>query len=76
MYIEYRICNFSTTIGLYDYNSWNTTKKKKIEKCPSIKSPSLWYGNGFFLKIKYYYAFIIKRMQKNTFFEWKFIKKL
>ncbi len=76
MYIEYEYYNFSITIGSHVYDSWNTTKQKKIEKimqCPSIKSPPLWYGNGFSLKIKYYYAFIIKQMKKNTFFEWRFI---
>ncbi len=45
-------------------------------QCPSIKSPPFLYGSGFFLKIQYYYAFIIKQMQKNTFFEWNFIQKL
>jgi hypothetical protein len=30
----------------------------KIMYCPSIKSPPLSYGNGFFLKQKYYDAFI------------------
>jgi hypothetical protein len=61
--------NFSATIGLHVYDSWNITKQKKIEKimqCPSIKSPPLWYGSGFFLKIWYYYAFIIKQMQIKT----------
>jgi hypothetical protein len=53
------------------------TQQKKIEKImqwPSIKSPPLWYGGGFSLKIGYYYAFITKQMQKNTFFEWNFIQ--
>jgi hypothetical protein len=34
---------------------------------PSIKSPPLWYGSDLFLKICYYYAFIIKQMQKTHF---------
>jgi hypothetical protein len=49
------------------YDSCNITKQKKIEKimqCPSIKSPPFLYGSGFFLKIKYYYAFITKQMPK------------
>jgi len=37
-------------------------------QCLFIKSPSLWYGSGFSLK-KYYYAFVVKQMQKTTFFE-------
>jgi len=56
-------------IGLHVYDSWNITKQKKIEKilqCASIKSPPLWYGNGFFLRIRYYYAFITKQMQKKN----------
>jgi hypothetical protein len=57
-------------IGPHVYDSWNITKQKKIEKImqyPSIQSPSLWYGSGFFLKVGYYYAFIIKQMQKTHF---------
>jgi len=40
-------------IGPHVYDSWNITKKNKIEKImqyPSIKSPTLWYGSGFFPK--------------------------
>jgi hypothetical protein len=47
------------------YDSWNITKQKKIEKImqwPFIKSPPLWYGSDFFLKIQCYYAFIAKQM--------------
>jgi dynactin complex subunit len=77
----HRIYNlqFSTAIGLHVYDSWNTIKQKKIEKimqCPFIKSPSFWYGSGFFLKIGYYYAFTTKQMQKNIYFERNFIQKL
>jgi hypothetical protein len=53
-------------------------KKRKIEKimqCPFIKSLPLWYGNGFFLKLKYYYAFITKQMQKKHIFWIKFHPK-
>jgi hypothetical protein len=53
-----------------------TKENWKNNACPFIKSYSLWYGSGFFFKIKYYYAFIIKQMQKNTFLEWNFIQKL
>jgi len=66
MYLEYIIYSFSTTIGPNVCGAWNITKQMKIQKliqCPSIKSPSLWYGNGF-LKRKYYYAFIVKQMKK------------
>jgi len=51
MYTKYITYSFSTAIGPHVYNSWNITKKKKIEKimqCPSIKSYLLWYGGGFF----------------------------
>jgi len=47
-------------------------KQKEIEKilqCPFIKSPSLSYATGFFLKGRYYYAFITKKIQLKTFFE-------
>ncbi len=40
---------------------------------PSINSPLLLHDSGFPLKIRYYYAFITKQMQKNTLFEWNFI---
>jgi hypothetical protein len=79
MYIEYITYSFSMAIGPHFYGSWNITKQKEIEKilqCPSIKSPFLWYGNGFFFKKRYYYAFIVKQMHKNTFFECNFIQKL
>jgi hypothetical protein len=36
---------------------------------PFIKSPSLWYGSGFFVKKTNYYVFVIKQMQKTTFLE-------
>ncbi len=79
MYTEYIIYNFLVAIGLHVYDSSNNTKQKKIEKilqCPSIKSPLLRYGSGFFFKNTYYYTFLIKQMQKNIFFEWNFIQKL
>jgi hypothetical protein len=71
MYIEYITYNFSLVIRPHVYDSWNITKQKKIEKlmqCPSIKSPLIWYGSGFFLKIRYYCAFTTKQMQKKTHF--------
>jgi len=37
-------------------------------QCPSIKSPPLWYGTGFFLKQIYYYAFIVQKCKKHTHF--------
>jgi len=42
---------------------------------PNYKSPFLWYGISFFLKGRYYYALITKKMQITTFFEWNFIQK-
>jgi hypothetical protein len=77
MYIEYITYNFSTAIRFHVYDSWNITKQKEIEKiiqCPFINSFFFWYGNGFFLKGKYYYAFSFKKMKNNTFFEWNFIQ--
>jgi hypothetical protein len=68
---KYIIYSFSTTIGPHVYDSWNVTKQKKLKiimQCPFIKSPPFLYGSGFFLKIRYYYAFIIKQMQKKTHF--------
>ncbi len=62
MYTKYITYSFSTAIGPHVCDSWNITKQKEIEKiiqCPSIKSFPLWYDSGFFLKGRYYYAFII-----------------
>jgi len=78
MYTQYITYKFSMAMRPHVCDSWNITKQKEIEKImqwPSIKSPSLWYGNGFFLKGKYYCAFTSKKMFKNTFFEWNFIQK-
>jgi hypothetical protein len=49
MYIKYITYSFSVGIGPHVYDSWNIIKQKKIEKnvIPFIKSPPLWYGNGF-----------------------------
>jgi hypothetical protein len=73
MYTNYITYSFSTTIGPNMFMIHETLPKKtKVEKMMqylSIKSPLLWYGSGFILKIRYYYAFIAKQMQKNTFFE-------
>jgi hypothetical protein len=47
------------------------TKQKKNEKiilCPLVKYSHFSYGNGLFPK-NIYYAFIVHKMQKNTFFE-------
>jgi hypothetical protein len=57
-------------IGPNVCDSWNITKQKEIEKlmqCPFIKSHLLWYGSGFFLKGRYYYAFITKKCKKTHF---------
>jgi hypothetical protein len=66
-------------IGPHVYDSWNITKQKKIEKLmqwPSIKSPLLWYGSSFFLKGRYYYAFITKTNTKKYIFEMEFHPKV
>jgi hypothetical protein len=58
-------------IGRHVCDSWNITKQKKFEiilQCPFMKSPFLWYGNIFFLKRRYYYAFILEHMEKKTHF--------
>jgi hypothetical protein len=71
MYTKYITYSFSMTIGLHVYDLWKITKQKKTEQTmqdPSIKSPPLWYGSDCFLKVRYYYAFIIKQMQKTHFF--------
>jgi hypothetical protein len=71
MYIEYITYSFSTAIGPHVCDSWNITEQKKTKKiiqCPSIKSPPFWYGNGFFLQNIYYYAFIVQKCSKHTFF--------
>jgi hypothetical protein len=76
MYTEDIIYSFSTTIGPHVCNSWNITEQKEIEnimQCPSIKSAPLWYGSGFFLKGRYYYAFIVLKNAKTHFFKWNFI---
>jgi hypothetical protein len=44
-------------------------------QCSSIKSPQLWYGSGFFLKIRYYYAFNIKLNAKQHISWMKFHPK-
>jgi hypothetical protein len=41
---------------------------------PIYKVPPLWCGSGFFLKIRYYYAFVTKQMQKNIVLEWNYSK--
>jgi hypothetical protein len=80
MYTEYITYSFSMAIGPHVYDSWSITKQKKNEKimqCLFEKSLPLWYGSGFFLKIKYYYAFIVfLNVNKNTIFEWNFIQKI
>jgi len=40
--------------------------KNNVMPCPSIKSPSLWYGSDLFLK-NIYYAFIIRKWKKTHF---------
>jgi hypothetical protein len=66
-------------IGPHVYDSWNNIKQKKIEKimqCWSIKSPPLWCGGGFSLKIRCYYAFITKQMKKTHFLNGISFKKI
>jgi hypothetical protein len=71
MYTQYKTYSFSMTIRPHACDSWNITKQKEIEKimqCLSIKSHSLWYGSGFVLKGRCYYAFITKKMPKKHIF--------
>jgi hypothetical protein len=46
------------------------TNKRKLKKnaMPIYKISSFRYGSDFPLKIRYYYAFITKQMQKKTHF--------
>jgi hypothetical protein len=70
MYIQYITYSFLTPIGLHVCGSWNNTKQKKIEtiiQFPSIKSPPLSYGSGFFPRTRYYCAFIVQKCKKHTF---------
>jgi hypothetical protein len=70
MYIKYITYSFLTAIRPHVYDSWNITKQKKIEKImqfPFIKSPLLWYGSGFSLKIRYYYACITNNYKTTHF---------
>jgi hypothetical protein len=53
----------------------NKKKFEKILQCPFMKFPSLWYGSNFFLKIRYYYAFILEHMEKKHIFWMKFYSK-
>jgi hypothetical protein len=78
MYTKYIIYSFSMTIRPHVYDSWNIIKQKKFEKImqyPFIKSPPFWYCSVFFLKIRYYYAFITKKMQKTHIFLMEFHPK-
>ncbi len=71
MYTKCITYNFSTAIGPHVSDSWNITKQKEIENImqfSSIKSHILWYGSGFFLKGKYYYALIARKMKKKHIF--------
>jgi hypothetical protein len=79
MHTEYITYSFLAAIRPHVYDSWNITKQKKFEKImqrPSKKSLLFLYGSGFFLKIRYYYAFIIKQMKKKHIFWMKFHQKI
>jgi hypothetical protein len=78
MHKKYITYIFSTTIRLHDCGSWHITKPKKNEKktCPLIKYFPFSYGNGYVPKLRVYYAFIVHKIQKNTFFEWIFNQNL
>jgi hypothetical protein len=70
---------FSMTIRPHDCGSWHIIKPKKNERiilCPLIKSSPFSYGNGYVPKLRVYYAFIVHKIQKNTFFEWIFKQNL
>jgi len=50
--------------------SWNITKQKKIEKImqyPSIKSPTIWYGGGLFLKRDIIMHSLLNKCRKHIF---------
>jgi hypothetical protein len=67
-------------MGLHVCGSWKIAKIKKIEKNNAMPihkiSSSLIWVVVFFLKKRYYYAFIIQKWKEHTFFEWNFIQKL
>jgi hypothetical protein len=43
---------------------------------PVYKISSLWYGSGFFPNKRYYYAFIVQKCKKHTFFNENLSKKI
>jgi hypothetical protein len=64
-------------IGPHVYDSWNITKKiERIMQRPSIKSPLVWYGSGFFLNIYIIMHSLLNKCKKNTIFEWNIIQKV
>jgi hypothetical protein len=70
MYTKYITYSFLTAIGPHVYDSSNIAKQKKIEKimqCPSIKSPFLWYGSGFFLKKNIIMHSLLNKCKKTHF---------
>jgi len=76
----YKIYNIQFLNGhgascLWFMKHYQQNKIEKIMYCPSINSPPLWYGNGFFQFFKNY-AFIIKQMQKKHIFWMKFHPKI
>jgi hypothetical protein len=70
MYTNDTTYNFSMTMGLHVYESWKITKQNKFEKimhCPSIKSPLLWYGSGFFRKKGIIMHSLLNKWEKTHF---------
>jgi hypothetical protein len=70
MYIKYIIYYFSMAIRLHVCVSWNITKQKKIEEimqCSSLKSPTLWYGSGIFLKKDIIMHSLLNKCKKTHF---------
>jgi hypothetical protein len=70
MYTQYITNIFSMATRSHVCDLWNITKQKEIGKimqCPSIKSPSLWYGSGFFLKNDIIMHSLLKKGKRTHF---------
>jgi len=53
---------------LWFMKHYQTKEIEKIMQCPYIKYAPLWYGSDFFLKWRYYHAFIVFKKWKKTLF--------
>jgi hypothetical protein len=52
---------------LWFMKHYQTKKIEKIMQCSSIKFPTIWYGNGFFLKEIYIMHSILNKCKKTNF---------